>query len=83
MGQNLKETFFLGNITWYEMWKENIQGVFGFIWDKVVFIIYRMQRVSYCKKSRIFLVCFKVFHSSNNIHLNIKRFITQTKLSIL
>ena len=39
MGQNLKETLFLGNITWSEMWKENIQGVFGFIWDKVVFII--------------------------------------------
>ena len=54
MGQNLKETFFLGNITWYEMWKENIQGVFGFIWDKVVFIIYRMQRVLIVKKVEYF-----------------------------
>lgn len=54
MGQNLKETFFLGNITWYEMWKENIKGVFGFIWDKVVFIIYRMQRVLIVKKVEYF-----------------------------
>ena len=51
--------------------------------SKVVFIIHQMQRVSSCKKSRIFLACFKVFRSNNNIHLTIKRFITQTELSIL
>ena len=37
MEQNLKETLLLGNITCSETWKENIQGVFGFTGDKVVF----------------------------------------------
>ena len=51
VGQNLKETLFLGNITRSETWKENIQGVFGFIWDKVGFC---------CKKREERVL--KVFH---------------------
>ena len=54
MGQNLKETLFLGNIKWYEMWKENIQGVFGFIWDKVVLLFIACKEFLIVKKVEYF-----------------------------
>ena len=69
MGQNLKETLLLGNITCSETWKENIQGVFGFIGDKVVFC---------SKKVKYFSYTLKFIMGNNNIHS--KRFIAKTYL---
>ena len=55
MGQNLKETLFLGNITWSEMWERKHTGCLRFYLGQSGFYYSdRMQRVSSCKKVEYF-----------------------------